>query len=374
MGKVKIPYYRVKGGRAYFEPAGKIKAMGFQARPLGEDGVTAWAEALRLNDDYQRQLRGEAPTVSAEKVYPINSVGWAWQRYRRTDAWKLKSKSTRDKDWDWSWQFIEPLFGDFSPSAIEIEHIEALRAGLLKDKGLHTAHRTIKVWRAFWRVMAAMGLCEANADPSKIIRNAAPKGRSQTWSEGEIARLAKRAWREGYRGLAALLAVAWDTQFAPIDCRTLTPAQRVTDKRGTFFDTARGKTGKAVIGTLTRRTVRVLDAYIASLAPLTLMEDAIIFRDVRGKPYTADALGDDFRAVRTLEFPKDQRVMLDIRRSGAVEALAGEATPGAMAAKMGNSIDRNKQLQETYLPKRTATVRLADEARKRGRKVLRENE
>lgn len=373
MGKVKIPYYRVKGGRAYFEPAGKIKEMGFEARALGDDGPAAWAEAMRLNDDYQRQLRGEASIASVEKVYPLNSVGWAWQRYRRTDAWRAKSKATRDKDWDWSWQFIEPLFGDFSPAAIQIEHIEALRGGVLKDKGLHTAHRTIKVWRAFWRVMAAMGLCDKDADPSKIIRNRAPKGRTQTWAYIEIVRLAIRAWREGYRGLAALLAVAWDTQFAPVDCRLLTPGQRLKDRRGTYFDTARGKTGKAVIGTLTTRTTRVLDAYIASLG-FDLHEDAQIFRNRSGVPYSADTLGDDFRTVRELTFPGDTRQLIDIRRSGAVEALAGEADPAAMAAKMGNSIDHNKQLQETYLPKRTATVRLADEARKRGRKVLKENE
>jgi hypothetical protein len=44
-----------------------------------------------------------------------------------------------------------------------------------------------------------------------------------------------------------------------------------------------------------------------------------------------------------------------------------------MAAKMGNTIDHSRHLKETYLPKRAATVRLADEARKRGRKLLREN-
>ena len=45
-----------------------------------------------------------------------------------------------------------------------------------------------------------------------------------------------------------------------------------------------------------------------------------------------------------------------------------------MAMKMGNSIDKNRQLTETYLQVKTATVRLVDEARTRGRRRLRENE
>jgi len=65
---------------------------------------------------------------------------------------------------------------------------------------------------------------------------------------------------------------------------------------------------------------------------------------------------------------------MDIRRSGAVEAIAGDVDPAVLGQKMGNSIHESRALQQTYLPRRAATVRLADEARKRGRRVLRENE
>ncbi len=193
------------------------------------------------------------------------------------------------------------------------------------------------------------------------------------FGHSNIINLAKRAWRDGYKGLAALLAVAWDTQFAPVDCRTLTLGQRVKDRRGTFFDTARGKTGKAVIGTLSRRTVKIMDAYIAGLG-FDLHEDAPIFRQLNGRPFKSKDLSDEFRLIRDLVFPGDNRLMLDIRRSGAVEALAGQVEISAIAAKMGNTIDVNKKLQETYLPRRAATVRLVDEARKRGRQILKDEE
>ena len=368
----KIRYSRVKNGIRYFEPTPKMRQRGFEARSLGPESALARLTAWKLYEEWialRKQPAGETSGPS----YPPGSIGWAWERYRRTDAWRAKSKATRTKDWDWAWQFIKADFSDVAPSTVQIEHIELLYSDVLEKKGLHTAHRVIKVWRAFWKVMSSMQLCERDADPSHIIRNSAPKGRSATWSEREVAKLAKTAWRAGFRGLAALLAVAWDTQFAPVDCRTLTLAQKCRDKGGTYFDTSRGKTGKAVIGTLRKRTARVLEAYLKRLG-LELLEDAPIFRNRSGKAYTADTLGDDFRIVRAAAYPNDTRQLLDIRRSGAVEALAGEVDPAILAAKMGNSIDRNKQLQETYLPRRAGTVRLADEARKRGRQILRDSE
>jgi hypothetical protein len=36
----------------------------------------------------------------------------------------------------------------------------------------------------------------------------------------------KAAWRHGYRGLACIIATAWDTQFSPVDVRTLQERHR----------------------------------------------------------------------------------------------------------------------------------------------------
>jgi hypothetical protein len=88
-------------------------------------------------------------------------------------------------------------------------------------------------------------------------------------------------------------------------------------------------------------------------------------------PYTKDTFGDDFRVVRAAEFPGDNRKVMDFRRSGSVEANAGEAPPAVLAAKMANTIDQNKELQATYLPHQVAVVRLADAARAQGRSRLR---
>lgn len=63
-----------------------------------------------------------------------------------------------------------------------------------------------------------------------------------------------------------------------------------------------------------------------------------------------------------------------MRRSGAVEAVAGAAKPGTLSAKLANSIETSNTLHKTYAPADIASVRMADEARKRGRRRMREEE
>lgn len=54
---------------------------------------------------------------------------------------------------------------------------------------------------------------------------------------------------------------------------------------------------------------------------------------------------------------------MDFRRSGAIDAVAGNVDSMHLAGKMANSIDTNKALRAAYLPQRAQVVRLADEAR-----------
>jgi len=135
-----------------------------------------------------------------------------------------------------------------------------------------------------------------------------------------------------------------------------------------FEAVSREKTGRAVIGTLSRPAERLVTAYLELMEGA---EDEPIFRNRSGGAYSKDTLGDDFRAIRAIAFPGDKRVLMDMRRSGAVEAAAGEVDPNALAAKMGNTINRSQQLQRTYQPVDLAAVRLADDARKRGRERMR---
>lgn len=382
MAKIKLKHYRVlKGKHGYWIPTPKMKAAGFEIVRCGHDGPAAWALAKEWEDRWQAYRRGHAPAVAVARQYPRNSVGDAFERFRRTESWADKAARTRE-DWERGWSYIEPYFGDRPPSAISFEILDDWYHRLLKKRGVDIAFRAMKTWRALYGVMAAMQLVVAKQDPSTGIRRRTPVPRNQIWSEGEVVRLVKGAWRAGFKGLACIAAVAWDTGFAPVDVRKLTPSHKFEVGGDWGFSIDRSKTGVAALGTLTRRTQRLVLTYIEDLG-VTLLDDAPIFRSRghrpgpkggrprAGVPYSKGALVDDFADVRRLIFGEDEkRRLMDMRRSGATEANAGGVEASALAAKMANSIDTNKTLQKTYLPTTLATVRKADKARVDGRRLL----
>lgn len=371
MGNIKIPYYVVKKGHGYWQPTKTMRLKGFASIRCGIDGPIAWAKAEEMNREWQRFRHGLAATERDR--WPNGSIGQAFERLKLTGEWARMEPRTRE-DWERGNRMIEPVFGDVAPSTVIFEHVDAFYGQLFDEKGVSESYRAIKHWRRLWKKMAAMGLCVSHADPSAGIRRISPAPRSQVWSEREAALLAKTAFRHGYMGLACIIAVAWDTQFSPVDVRSL-DFDQIRERQGriTFERVFREKTGREVIGTITRKTERLVRVYLHGLAERGISA-GIIFRHRKWAAYSKDTLGDDFRTVRAIAYPGDKRVLMDMRRSGAVEAAAGEVDPNALAAKMGNTINSNRQLQRTYQPSSLAAVRKADEARKLGRRNLAEAE
>lgn len=384
MGKVKIRYYVVKGGRGHWQPTAKMRGRGFFAVPCGPDGPKAWALAEEWNCRWQATRSGKAPSpalASAQNlspdraeeltVYPHKSVGEGFRRYRRTPEWAAKGVRTRE-DWWRAWRRIKPIFGDVDPRSVTLEDLSDWRLAIEQTVSLREAHRCLKIWRAMWKVLAALGYCRRDEDPSLGVRNRAAAGRDKTWSEGEVVRAFKRAWRMGYYGLAAVIAVAWDTQLAPGDVRALRASQMATAGAGQAFFTERGKTGVPVGGVLSARAMRALAAYLEALG-VELHGDAYIFRNRSGAPYSKDTLGDDFRDVRAAEFgPLERRTIgHDFRRTGAVEAIVGGSSAEALSHAMGNTLSASNALWATYVPVNVTTIRSVLEARRRGRASLR---
>lgn len=372
MGNVKIRYYSVKHGRGYWQSTKVMQTAGFPASiSCGKDGPAAWNTANLWNEKWDRHRFG-IETGPVEPPSPPGSLSDAFQRFRRLDAWNGKAAKTK-AEWERAWLDIQPIFGDVNPNTVTIEHIDQWYSALLKTTTLDRAWRAMKIWRALWNVAAAMHYCLKDADPSQGVRRLAQKKRDKRWSEGEVVRLVKAAIRKDLLGLACIVAVAWDSQMSPGDVRTLTPSQR----RERLFTTARAKTGKAALGTISRRTERLINAYIEALASagVIIAPDAPLFRGAKRlnawSPYEDDTLSKAFRRLRESVFPGDTRTIMDMRRSGAVEAVVGGVDTGHLAAKMANSIDTATALQATYIPVDPVAVRLADDARRIGRERLR---
>jgi hypothetical protein len=128
------------------------------------------------------------------------------------------------------------------------------------------------------------------------------------------------------------------------------------------------KTGRTAVGTVSRRTEHLVTAYLAGTERLP---DAVLFRMRTGSPYREATLAHDFAGVRELAFPGDTRKLMDMRRSGVVEAIAGGTDAVGLSAKLANSIGRSNALHKTYAPVEIEAVRKADVARLQGRRKMR---
>jgi hypothetical protein len=66
---VKLKHYHVKrGGRGFWEPTKKMRALGFVSVPCGPDGPAAWDIAETWERRWQVTRRGEA-------IFPRNGLG-----------------------------------------------------------------------------------------------------------------------------------------------------------------------------------------------------------------------------------------------------------------------------------------------------------
>jgi hypothetical protein len=199
--------------------------------------------------------------------------------------------------------------------------------------------------------------------------NSVPQPRQALWKRREVLRLVPLAWRLRYHGLAAWMAVAWESMLSPVDTRRLTAAQCRRDGIGVMFVLDRAKTGRGAAATLSPWSLAILRIYVKQLG-VELAPNAPIFRNRSGAPYSKDTLGDDFRDVREVFGSDDKRQLADMRRSGAIEGDAGGGSVADQSNKMANTVSANNRLRKTYNPVNVASVRRFDEARAMGARIL----
>jgi hypothetical protein len=125
-----------------------------------------------------------------------------------------------------------------------------------------------------------------------------------------------------------------------------------------------------MVGTLSSRTERLVEAYL-SQSGAERLPDAVLFRTRTGQAYQDARLSRDFALLRDVVFPGDKRRLMDMRRSGTVEAIAGRADAVGLAAKLANSIGHSNALHKAYAPVDIEAVRNTDEARVQGRRKIR---
>jgi hypothetical protein len=395
MGEDKIRYLLPVSGRWRWRPTRAMRARGFKLVTFGRElTATDKARAIALNAEWDQVRMGvRAAAGEQELPFPAGTVGDGYQRAMRLRALERDAKGitrtkeqTKRDDWPRGWKWLGPAFGDQDPKTVTPEELLALRRKVAERISPTEAHRVIKVWRAMWKKLQAFGYCTGKdgprSDPSLAFSNTAPDPRQDVWHHDEVVRLVEHAWVRGNKGLAALMAVIWDSMLSPGDARMLTPGQRARDTQGAMFFLDRAKTGRAAVGTLTSWSEQILETYINDLG-VDLLDNAPIFRTAGSgsgpqggrrwlpQPYSTSKMDRDFREIRWEVFGKDEhRKLADMRRSGAVEGDAGEGTLTDQSNKMANSVAASSRLRKTYNPVNVVSARRFDEARERGRKAI----
>lgn len=374
MAKV-IRYYEIdRHGKGRWRPKGSARALGFRDVPCGVDGPVAWAIAEDWNRRLDDARSGRAlPPIATEDmneidreeatIYPAGSVGEAFRRFRTTEVWRNKKARTRE-DWFRAWRHLKPFIGNVDPRTIDLEVISWVRAEIAKMQSVRETHRVIKIWRALWKAMVALRYCTGE-DPSLAFQNEAAPGRTQTWTEAEVRQMVAHAWRTDRKGLACIMAVSWDAMLSPVDARSVEERHIAKVGRYGVLSISRRKTGAGAAAQLRPIVMRMIAAYTRSM-PKTV---GPMFRTATDKvPFRKNSLSQAFREVRTEVFGKrEKRMLLDMRRSGAVEALEGGAAPAALSRAMGNTLAASNALFETYVPPTNPQAKAVADARTKAR-------
>jgi hypothetical protein len=347
-----VRYYTVKKGRAFWAPGKFGSSYGLpKSQPLGPAGPAALACAALWNgrlDDARAASRSASEVV---RTYPAGSLGHFYEAFRSKTAWRLMALRTRD-DYERAWPEIEKRFATRLVTKITADDSERFHAEIhpVHNEGSpyswNEAHRILKVWRALLGALVSYEI--RTSAPIGRVSNPSPKGRSGLWTHDDVLNLCWVAVLMGHKGMAVGIRLAWGAMLAPVDVWTLPRSGWRTGASRAQVATQREKTSKRVLHAVGADTLEVVDAYLASMP--VLLPDAKLIRRYNGAPYRSkDTFGDDFRAVRAIAFPGDERQFLDLRRSALTEARLGGATKDDIGLAAANSVDRSAKLEETYL-------------------------
>ncbi|PHR94025.1 MAG: hypothetical protein COA69_00050 [Robiginitomaculum sp.] len=369
MRKGKPPYYQVRNGRAYFE-LGKNRActVGMNSTyPLGRAGWQAEAQAFSLYYEWLEKSGRPVPD-EAPKAYKRGTLGHWYQKFKQTGLWGRKSVATR-KEWEYYWPFIDAGLGDKMLNKVSPSDFEEFHIATEKEHGSNARWRIVKIARALFN--AAIKYHLIGQSPCMVLPNTKPQPRNQIWFATEVAYMADTAKEMGFTAMHLSIRLAWESLMSPVDVRTLKVEALHKTHQGYHIETERKKTGKEVFAALSDGLGDDLHAYIDGLS-FTLLPNQAIFRNRRDNAaYLKARFNSDFRAVRAMAFGKEEkRFLMDIRRSGNVEADLGGASAEDRAEILANALHKDQYLENTYTPPTVAKARKVAKQRAKGREIL----
>lgn len=367
----RLRYVVVKRGNLFWQPTKEMRALGFLPKPLGPDSAESRAEAKALAGRWDEAKANLGKVTS----YPPGTFGAFWDRYRRAEGWKAKERRTRE-DYERAWAHLDtwapkggPTLSRTVCTAITTEACEQFFAFMATNHSASERWRTIKALKILLADMVVR-LRLGYASPAAKLVNPQPRGRSQIWLGAELEEASCVAAIAGFEGMSLGIWISWETMFSPVDVWTLRPRQLKRDGGGWYFHRDRTKTDREAFAAVSAELAKALHDYLARQDRAEADETPIL-RQRNGDAYRSkDTFGDDFRTVRAIAFPGDERQFMDIRRSANVEADAAGADKKTMGELLANGLADSRFLDETYTPPTVAKAREVAAQRLEGRAKL----
>ena len=148
MAPARIPYFKCRGNRYYWEPSPALRRQGYRSLPLSPDRAAAEAEALARNRAIAAEAGADGDTPAAApdpKSVAHMITGFLGSRFcdelapKTIDEYRRRCETIRQ----WA--------GDQPAASITEADVERFYVSLLKRRGTYVANSTIAVLRrAFW--------------------------------------------------------------------------------------------------------------------------------------------------------------------------------------------------------------------------------
>src|SRR5262245_11578178 len=96
--------------------------------------------------------------------------------------------------------------------------MQRFRSDLVVQVSETEAHRMIKIWRALWKKMAWFGFPRVGPRSRPCLHQLRPEAAERRLVRGRGGAPDQRSLAFGVQGLAAVLAVAWESQLCLCTC------------------------------------------------------------------------------------------------------------------------------------------------------------
>ncbi len=303
---------------------------GFPLVRLPDDRVKRFAMAERLNQQAEK-----ASTVELEAE---GTLGWVIARYRKSERFTSKAPATQSIYERWLREFVE-IWGSMPPKVLTrrvvVTYAESIQSAASRVVAVAVLYNVLQVARYY-------GLIEINM--ASKLGLPSPKPRQARWEWADIESFLEACNDDAVRTAFSLL---------------LYTAQRSGDVAQMRWDAYNGET----IRLRQQKTGRLVEVPCHRDLRLVLEEAKarrsgvhIVSRE-NGQPIDRRWLTNQFAGLRK-SCGLEHLQARDLRRTAIVLMGEAGATEAQIAAVSGHSIERTRQILETYLPR---TLKMAQE-------------